>query len=364
MYCAARREIPSLPDVYHGGRLRESDPDLIDFSVSLNCYPMLQEVRTAVQQCDLNVYPDTQASRLRRTIAADAHIDQQQILITNGASQGIFLISLCYLERGDRVIIQGPTYGEYEHDAALFGAEIHRIDASAGNDFAVDTGRLIEAIDRLHPKLVWICNPNNPTGALVPAEQLTQIARCCERCGALLVVDEAYIHFIDTPGRYAFSHRSAIIIRSMTKDYGLAGLRIAYLVADRKITALLRKIQPQWSMNAAALAAAEAALAQQAAYERQWKAIRHDTKDLERRLNETGWSCVPSHANFILTKCGTGPDGRPLKQSYLRERLLEHHIAVRDCTSFGLSDHVRIGARTPAEHDTLIEVLQREDLWQ
>lgn len=359
-----RQEILDCRPVHHGGRTGSGGSDLIDFSVSLNPYPIPEAVRTAVCTCDPVNYPDTGASRLRERLEECLHVPSDELLVVNGVSQGIFLTAMCFLDRGDRVIIQGPTYGEYEKNSRLFGAEVHHIRTHPDNGFEPDIDLMIKTVRAVRPRLVWLCNPNNPTGKLLTTEQLTSIAECCSDHQTLLVVDEAYIQFTDTPERHAFRHPAAIIMRSMTKDFSLAGLRIAYMQADSRIIRLLRRIQPEWSLNAPALAAAEAALDSIDQYIIQWHTVRKETTFLERELRRIGLPVFSSAANFILAGFRSSMNGTVISRELFHRRLLQQGVAVRDCSSFGLPDHVRIGTRTEPENRILVSVLQQEGLWE
>jgi histidinol-phosphate/aromatic aminotransferase/cobyric acid decarboxylase-like protein len=150
----------------------------------------------------------------------------------------------------------------------------------------------------------------------------------------------------------------------MTKDFSLAGLRIAYIQADSRIIGLLRRIQPEWSINAPALAAAEAALDSIDQYIIQWHTVRKETTFLETELRRIGLPVFSSSANFILAGFRCSRIGTVIGRELFHRRLLQQGVAVRDCSSFGLPDHVRIGTRTEPENRILVSVLQQEGLWE
>ena len=346
--------------VYHGGTLH----GILDFSVSLNPYPLPGPVAEAIGGSNPVDYPDQDGSALKSKLSTHLGIRNEELLIVNGISQGIFLISLLFIEPGDPVLILGPTYGEYEKNSLIFGGRIHRRDAIPSGSFSHEIPLVLGDIEALKPKLVWLCSPNNPTGRLFARGQLEAIAQACEAAGSLLVIDEAYLMMTDDPAEHHFSHPSALIMHSLTKDFSLAGLRIGYIAGDERIIAGLKALQPAWSMNSPALAAAAAALDHIALYEGQWASLRHETQELVGNLHAIGIETIPTDCNIILARKRPSRGGGTIDSSLLAERLLSMGVVVRDCTSFGLPDFIRIGTRRAEENRILLEALGKETLWE
>ncbi len=350
--------------VYHGGRLQADHPDHIDFSVSLNPFPLPKAVIESFHSSDPQNYPDPYAGSLIKSLSENLTIPEEELLVVNGISQGIFLLSLSFIEPGDDVLILDPTYGEYEKNCALFGAHIHKFRTIPEEKFVPDIQRLSTMIETIRPKLVWICNPNNPTGSLISQETVLQIADRCALSGSILIVDDAYLQLTDSSDTYRFSHPSIITIHSLTKDFSIAGLRIGYIRAPKQVIDTLRKIQPEWSMNSVALSAARSALECIDQYRDQWRKTRKETMRLTEEMERIGIRTFPTSCNIILSEMRAPLQGEPITSEQFHRRLFEQRITVRDCSSFGYPDLFRIGTRTQEENDRLIQVLGQESLWE
>jgi histidinol-phosphate aminotransferase len=259
------------------------------------------------------------------------------------------LIAQTYLRPGDNIVTFSPTYSEYELAARITGAGVVRQPLSAGKIFIPDTAATAELIERHSPRVTFICNPNNPTGRYLARPEIETIL---EAVGSgLLVLDEAYVSFVARSWHSVdlVDRGNVILLRSMTKDYGLAGLRLGYAIARPEIITDLKRIQPPWSVNAVAQRAGRLALADDAflaaTQEKIWQARQLLTAELTR----LGWPPLPSDTHYCLVKAGNAGG--------FRTALLKSGILVRDCTSFGLPEYVRLGIRPEAEVRRLIAVL-------
>ena len=204
------------------------------------------------------------------------------------------------------------------------------------------------------PALAFVCNPNNPTGALLAPPEIEALASAVAASGTLLVVDEAY-HPLSTghagSGAVALAAagESVVALRSMTKDYALAGLRLGYAVAGVRVVRRLQALQPDWSVNSLAQAAGLAALADRDYPKRARAAVAEARAYVQHRLGRLGIRCYLSTANFVLAEVGDAAG--------LRGWLARQGLFVRDCTSFGLPDCIRIGLRPVADCSRLIDAL-------
>ena len=232
----------------------------------------------------------------------------------------------------------GPTFGEYARACRIAGAEVEEYRASEDGGFRWVAEDIAQAITRVRPKLAFLCNPNNPTGQLCCRPAIEQLLAACDE--TLLVVDEAYLPFCDTPVDLLplLSSGRLLLLRSMTKDHGLAGLRLGYAVAPPEVVEDPNRVRPPWSVNAAAQAAGLAALGDVGHLEAARRVVRESRAYLVGELSELGLEVVPPTANFLLVRVGDG--------AAFRSALLERGVCVRDCASFGLPAYVRIGVRT------------------
>jgi histidinol-phosphate aminotransferase len=296
----------------------------------------------------LERYPDREALALRRALADRTGIRPDQILIGNGTAELLWLVALAFLRSGDRVLIAGPTFGEYARVSALMGAQVTTWNARAEREFAIAPGEIARSLGQLSPRLAFICNPNNPTGTLSGPEEMAAWAK--GHPATLFVVDEAYLAF--APGAASSlnpGQDNLLVLRSMTKDYGLAGLRLGYAAGHAGVIAALGQVRPAWNVNALAQAAGLAALADEAHLQRSLGALREAKDQLVAGLQAIDLSPLPSAVHFFLVPVG---DGRAFRQA-----LLKRAIMVRDCASFGLPAHVRIATRRPEENVRLLAAI-------
>lgn len=345
--------------VPHGGpnhaelaRLGIDPNDVLDFSVNSNPLGPSPRALRAIVTVDPSKYPDREATDLRSALAEADEVAPDEILVGNGSVELIWLLAQVYLDAGDRALVVGPTFGEYEAAIRRQGAEVAVFGAAAADDFRPRPDDLLAAVRMARPRLVFVCNPNNPTGhALGP----TELARILDACGeSLLVVDEAYLDFADGVESALALRRDprVVVIRSMTKNFGLAGLRLGYAVADRSVIRELAAAQPPWSVNALAQAAGIAAMSDREHLRAGLVLAARSKAYLADGLSGLGLKSLPSRTNFWLVPVDNGAE--------LRRRLLRHGVLVRDCASFGLPEHVRLAARPLAECDRLLRALRVE----
>ncbi len=355
-----RKAVWELTPDQHGGldyaRLRAEGvvPDeMLDFSVNSNPFGPYPAVREALAHVDIARYPDPEAGLLRERLAALCGLPPAQVLVTNGTAQAIWLVTLAYLDPGDTVLVVGPTFGEYRVASQLMAAEVHFLSASEHRGFCPDVEAIVGWIRARRPRLVWLCNPNNPTGVYLDREAIRSILTACQEAGGLSVVDEAYVNFTDAPWDSVPFLESGhlFLLRSMTKDFALAGLRLGYVLGSEGGIRALHRVQPPWSVNAAAQAAGLAALDHLEEYRETWRQLRHVTEDLRAAVAGLGYPVLPTAVNFFLVRTGDG--------DRTREALARCRILVRSCRSFGLPAYIRIGTRRPEENRRLLEVMER-----
>jgi histidinol-phosphate aminotransferase len=322
---------------------------VLDFSVNTNAYGPSPAVREVLASVSLERYPDRESLDLRSALAEVLDVSPGRILAANGVSELIWLVALAFLRPQDRVLVLGPTYEEYARAAALLGASVTTWRAEESNGFALEAEQVRRQLWRLQPRLVFLCNPNNPTGRAVPPEVPADWARRHPR--TLFVVDEAYLAFASgLESVLARGGENLLVLRSMTKDYALAGLRLGFAVGREGLIDTLVRVRPPWSVNALAQAAGVAVLrdAQHLAFG--LKQLAWAKPELVAGLTALGLTVSPSDVHFFLVRVGDG--------ATLRRALLQRSILVRDCASFGLPAHVRIATRRPEENAHLLSALR------
>jgi histidinol-phosphate aminotransferase len=348
---------PAVARVEHGGpdyaelaALGIRPDALLDFSVNKNPLGASPRALRALDLVDVSVYPDARCLRLRAGLGAVHEASADEILVGNGSVELIWLLAQVYLAPGDTALILGPTFGEYEAAARRAGAEVVQLDAPEADNFRPDLRAVTDAISRLRSRVVFLCNPNNPTGQALEPHEIEQLLGVLGH--GLLIVDEAYVDLADgVESVDALRRRDPrlIILRSLTKSHGLAGLRLGYLMADPEIVQAVSGAQPPWSVNALAQAAGFAALGDDEHMLEGRRLARRARAMLVDGLEQLGLPCVPSRASYWLVRVG---DGR-----LARTELLRRGILVRDARSFGLPVYIRVAVRPLEECERLLTVL-------
>jgi histidinol-phosphate aminotransferase len=294
-----------------------------------------------------HIYPDGGGYRLRTAIAESLGLDRANVVLGNGSNEIIELLCHTFLNRGTELIAAEHAFVVYKLMATLFGAKYVEV---ADPDFIHDLDAMAGAITA-NTRLVFIANPNNPTGTMVDQQA---IGRFMDRLPehVIAVFDEAYIEFPEAAPdtlRYVREGRNVCVLRTFSKLHGLAGLRVGYGLAPAPLAELLQKARQPFNVNAIAQAGALAALADQDHIGNTRKTNREGMAFYEQALRERGLQYVPSHANFLLVKTGGG-------DRVFRD-MLQQGVIVRAMSSYKLPDWIRISIGTRAQNTRCLDVL-------
>ncbi|WP_319643642.1 pyridoxal phosphate-dependent aminotransferase [Methanovulcanius yangii] len=313
-------------------RLGCATDGLLDFSQNLNPFP--PSFSWNPDKSLVSFYPDDRYPRLKEEIARIEGCSPDMICLGNGSVEIMRTFCHTVISPGDKVAVFPPTFSEYDLSVRIAG----------GISVPASDGAVAE----------FICNPNNPTGALLEREAVLDRIASAEEVGRILFVDEAFIDLAD-PSRSVIDMRSPslFVLRSLTKAYAVPGIRFGYGVGDPDLVAAMEAVRPPWTVNAFAEAYALEALANRDQLISSREAIRVEREWMQERFERLGISFEPSSVNFILISTGRIP------AADVKERLLGEGILVRDCTSFGLPFAVRVAVRTRGENERLVEVLAR-----
>jgi len=355
--------IERIPQAAHGGinyfelkRLGISPDDVIDFSVSINPFGPPPGIAEVIARTSLDRYPDSEATELRRALAHRLGLSANNILIGSGSTEIIRLVAMTFLGRDDLVLIPQPTYSDYEVAGNLAGARVMKPWMLGEADFQLNPVRLRSLIDEYRPGALFLCNPNNPTGQYLSRQEVTGIVRTTSP--GFVVLDEAYIAFTPDPWKSTelLGAGEIIIVRSMTKDYALAGLRLGYAIADEGTISVMNKVKPPWNVSAIAQAAGIFALKAEGYLEECGQKIREAREYLMKGLSDLGFQPMPSQANFFMVKVGDAAG--------FRDALLRKGIIVRDCTSFGLPNYIRLAPRAIPDCNLLLAGINSPEVRQ
>jgi histidinol-phosphate aminotransferase len=323
---------------------------LLDVSTNVSPIGAPPAVARALATLDPAAYPDPRCSALVRRLAQQLDVREDRILCGNGSSELIHLLARVFVRSGQRPVALAPTFGEYYTATELAGGMVYEWRSRAERGFRPVLKNKPDVLRRVTPPLVWLCNPNNPTGVYLDRRDVEFLASTLT--GGPLALDEAYVNFLDDPWRSLdlVGNRRVIVLRSMTKDYGLAGLRLGYIVAHQDVIEAMRRLQPPWSVSAAAQLAGLAALDDSGHLPRMRAAVREGKAVLLDGLRDMPLDVFAGSVNFVLIKAGDGGE--------LRARMLRRGVQVRDCASFGLPEYIRIGVRLPEAMRRVLSVLR------
>lgn len=339
------RNVIRLINPYDAGLFPEDFPgeEVINLASNENPYEPSEEVKEAYLRAvnKISRYPKADYFRLKEAIAEYTGFEGERIAVGCGASEIISCICNIIVEELDRVVIPMPSYTLYSIYAMLRNASIsfpvfERYDVDA------------EAIAKEKPKLVFLCSPNNPTGNSLSREIVEKVAESSD----YVVLDEAYVEFSDDSKiDMVEEFENLIVLRSFSKFFGLAGMRVGYAVCSAEIAEAIEKVRLPFSVSHPAVETAIAALRSLDYYEKVRRKIVAERERLIERLRRIDWLEVyPSDANFVLVKSN--------KEGVV-EKLAEKGILVRDASVMGLEGlHIRITVGKPEENDRLVEALK------
>jgi histidinol-phosphate aminotransferase len=356
--------IEALAPAGHGGlnyselaRMGIPPEKVLDFSVCTNPFGPPEGVAEAICGACIDRYPDSEAEQLRSLLAQKLNLTPDRILVGSGSTELIRMIAEAYLIPGEVVLLPQPTYSEYELAGRMAGAQVMKLPLPEEQDFRLDITEFVKFIRREPPSAIFLCNPNNPTGHYLSPLDLETILKAIPP-DSLLVLDEAYLNFVDRieDSIPLLLFPNLIIVRSMTKDYALAGLRLGYLLASAPIIEILRRVKPPWNVCAPAQAAGMTALKAEGYLGICRKQILEAKDYLIQELRSLGLSPLSTSTHFFLVRVGNA--------AAVKDALFAKGVLVRDCTSFGLSAYIRVAARTIPECARLITALKEIEVKQ
>lgn len=320
----------------------------LDFNENtVGCSPKVRAAVSRMTREQVAIYPEYETTR--RRLARFFGVAPDELIFTNGADEALRLVCDVFLERGGRVLVVEPTFPMYAFYASLAGARVVRLHYEADMRFPLEAACAELARE---PRVLFLANPNNPTGTLVTPQGVQAVLEASRR--TLVVVDEAYAEFsgvsvLDWIRRYPH----LVVVRTFSKAAGLAGLRMGLLFANRGLIATLRKAQPPYAVNSAALIAAQAAVQDPGYIRRYAHEVCAARQLLSAALARLGFAPYPSSANFLLVDFGRRA---PALLRSLRSRgiLFRHRQA-----DFGRPGFVRITIGTRAQARRVIRELER-----
>lgn len=336
-----------------GKTLKENS---IDFSVNTNplgCPTFIKEDWPSFLGL-VEHYPDPYGERLKEKIAEHNDVQVEQVLLGNGAAELIFLIGQLF--QGERALIVEPTFIEYHDSCEAFGCEVQSLILKEEDGWQLHYERIESKLAEVD--LVFLCHPNNPTGVVYEANLFTRLLERAEETKTMLVIDEAFYDFCEEShslAEYTKTSKQLIVLRSMTKMYAIAGLRLGYLLAHKEVVAKLTRLLPHWNVNGLAQEIGFRCLQEDKFVARTKQTIAKEREKLTRVLTELGYYCSPSKVNYFLLR---DPDA---SSDELLNYLLDEGIVSRHTHNFhGLNgNYLRLAIKLADENERLLAALKR-----
>ena len=344
----------------HGGNaaFEAGKSNIIDLSANINPLGISQSITDAIikEVSNSNNYPDNFSTQLRQQIGSFENVNPDWIFCGNGASDIIFRFPR--VVQAKKVLVTAPTFSDYQRSANAFGSEIVHYPLTAHYNFTV-TNEIIEFIQREEPDLVFICNPNNPTGKLTEVSIIKEILNCCEKLCAKVIVDECFLDFVKHSREYTSKiflekYSNLIILKAFTKMFAIPGIRLGYaLCTDRALLKNLYFHGPDWSVSNLAQVAGVAALQSAKSFIKETEEyVSKERWRVENGLKQLGFKVFESSANYVFFQSSYSFD--------LHVELDKKGIRVRSCSNYqGLNDsYYRIAVSTKENNTKVLTTIE------
>ena len=341
-----------MKKMIHGGDIYRH-PDMIDFSSNCNPFGPPQSVQDAICRAagQIGHYPDVQCSLLRDALSAKLHVPGAWIFFGNGAAEVIFAAVTAL--KPQKALLPAPTFAEYAQALETVGCEIQYEQTAEADGFALPMDfaeQITEDID-----MVFLCNPNNPTGNLLSREETERVIRRAGALGCTVVLDECFLDFVEKPDEFSMlgelaAYPHVILLKAFTKLYAMAGVRLGYGISSNPaiIEKLERSVQP-WNVSSLSQAAGLAALTEDAYVRESLTTLRAERAYLLQALEKLGCRTYASQANYIFFR----------GETTLGEKLRAAGFLVRDCSNYaGLGKgYYRVAVRLHEDNVKLVQAL-------
>ena len=343
--------------VIHGGKIpsKNSDQKIIDFSSNITPLGIPSSVKSIIKKNfdKIGFYPDPNSENVTLNLEKYTHLPKSNIIVGNGAIEILYNFCYAFLSKTTKVLIHIPTFQEYETAVKLN-------DCKRSYFKSINLSKDLDSFILQIPKngCIFLCNPNNPTGELLTKKELLSIIIKAKKLKTLVFIDECFIELVpdydESVISYVKKYDNLFILRSLTKSFGLPGIRIGYACGSKEIIKILQKIKIPWSVNSIAQDAANEVIKNKSHITKSKFIIKKELKYLNKLISSIdGFECIPSSTNFILIKT-------KYNSTYLQKKLLKNKILIRDCKNFrGLNEHYfRIAVKSHRDNVKLVSALE------
>ncbi|KIR01576.1 L-threonine 3-O-phosphate decarboxylase [Lachnospiraceae bacterium TWA4] len=339
----------------HGGDIYGKSYEL-DYSVNVNPMGTPQSViEAAAEGAKLSAqYPDVHCTELRKAVSQFFSVPEEWLIFGNGAADLIFSLNLSI--RPKKILLPAPTFAEYGQAAKVIDCELVYYYLKEENNFAIDEG-FIEAITE-DIDLLFLCNPNNPTGCLVDKDFLHKLLEHCKKTNTMVVIDECFNEFLDNPKDYSMMdelehYKNLFILKAFTKTYAMAGLRLGYgLTSNQELLAKMSECNQPWAVSIPAQYAGVAALKEVDYVKKSKQILKEERTYLKNEMKRLGFKVFDSKSNYVFFKSNL-----PFN---LQDACKKKAILIRNCDNYiGLGEgYFRISVKMPEENRKLIKIME------
>ncbi|WP_079530126.1 histidinol-phosphate transaminase [Halobacillus hunanensis] len=310
---------------------------IVKLASNENPFGFSQQVKQQLPEliAQLEKYPDGYAATLREKVASFLNVKEEQLIFGNGSDEVVQIICRAFLEPGANTVMARPTFPQYRHNALIEGAEVREVPVVEGHH---DLKEMLQQVDE-NTRVIWLCTPNNPTGVHISKSVLHDFMEKCPS-HVLVVIDEAYYEYMVTEDTFDSiqalqQYENLMVLRTFSKAYGLAGLRVGYGVANRNVIHSLEPAREPFNTSSIAQAAAIIALNDQSFIEETTSENRRNKRDLLAFLDENNLNYYESEANFVLIHL-------PMSGDEMFEHLLSKGFIVRSGEALGIPNSIRL----------------------
>jgi len=365
-----KESLRTLTPYFHGGNVWEVSEkykipvdQLIDFSISTNPLGAPKTALESIRQ-HLNLihhYPDPNPEWLLEALAKSTGVAPNNVVVGNGSTELIYLFNEVFLENGYEAVIPVPTFSEYKAAIERFGGNMLFINCDSSKNFKLNLEELEKAITK-KTRIIFLCNPNSPTGWLYEKDDILRIVKLAAEENVFVFLDEDYIDFVDDGKRYSMAeyvkeYNNLFVLRSLTKFFGLGGVRIGFGIGSPDLVKILKRVIMPWSVNSLAMFAAAEAVKDEDFIKRTRLLISKSRKEMQEMFKTIPWlKLYPSETNFLLIEIIR----EDLTSTQLAEGLAKKGLLIRDCKDFdGLNNKFfRATVRRPEENRKLVEQIK------
>ncbi len=346
-------------EAYYGIRKE----DIISFSANVNPLGLSPKVKRELSEhidC-LTTYPDREYTSLRKAIGTYVNTNYENVLVGNGSTELISLFAkLC---NPKNALIFGPTYSEYEHEIMLFGGSCNYFELEEKDNFIVNKNKLFEALSE-NVDLLVICNPNNPTSALIEHETMEEIVSYCSNSNINVIVDETYMEFVEnfeavTAISLVDEYRNLVVLRGISKFFASPGLRLGYgVTSNHELIAGIKSLQIPWSINSLAEVAGKLMFTDEEYIKETKNHIASERERVFEILSSIdALKVYKPTCNFILCKIVNSP----VTAQELFDEAIKEGLMIRDCASFNFLDEsfFRMCFMKREDDDKLLNIIKR-----